>query len=549
MGRIRGRRLFIGLGLVTLALLRFVQILKQLSVASQSLPLNDKISSVLLDAPYRDNPWSSADLVVGDSNVTLLVPPNITKDAKPKSSPSSLHEEQINISSVEIGANKSLTERPADIHNILAPQNSTTTSSSSMPAADKNSTSRRNNNNSMSKPFFLFHVGIPKSGTTTLQCGLVDLAKQLAVKSKLFYLGKPCEPGQAGVDRLHRQNNETAIRGHYLQYELDSDSGTGYVSKSLKERLIFHGSREGHTTLLSVEAIAAFMVDARPQVWERLTKLLDQVHTRIIIGYRHYFEWLPSFYFQKYYRQANQHWSKRRPSLLQYILTNMKEYERLSKKFNTSFAAGKAHPTLAAARAFSYHSFDDIQILDFHQQSATGGDLTLHFVCHLLQPIADDVCHDLLVQQARNDTTNNAVKTKRQSYSLHAERITEDAYAKGFFKGITVKKQKMINDISNALKRPSFSNFTNHPFYLSCLSPKDQERLYNMSLSLYKEMIGDTSLKGNTNVPAGAKYEDGLSFDELFETAAQNHKFCELDTNLVLADDTFRSFLMKLNKK
>ena len=548
MGRIRGRRLFIGLGLVTLALLRFVQILKQLSVASQSLPLNDKISSVLLDAPYRDNPWSSADLVVGDSNVTLLVPPNITKDAKPKSSPSSLHEEQINISSVEIGANKSLTERPADIHNILAPQNSTTTSSSSMPAADKNSISRRNNRN-ISKPLFLFHVGIPKSGTTTLQCGLVDLAKQLAVKSKLFYLGKPCEPGQAGVDRLHRQNNETAIRGHYLQYELDSDSGTGYVSKSLKERLIFHGSREGHTTLLSVEAIAAFMVDARPQVWERLTKLLDQVHTRIIIGYRHYFEWLPSFYFQKYYRQANQHWSKRRPSLLQYILTNMKEYERLSKKFNTSFAAGKAHPTLAAARTFSYHSFDDIQILDFHQQSATGGDLTLHFVCHLLQPIADDVCHDLLVQQARNDTTNNAVKTKRQSYSLHAERITEDAYAKGFFKGTTVKKQKMINDISNALKRPLFSNFTNHPFYRSCLSSIDQDRLYNMSLSLYNEMIGGKFFRGNTKVPAGAKYEDGRSFDELFETAAQNHKFCEIDTDLVLADDKFKSLLIKLNKK
>ena len=217
VGRRRRGRLFIGLGLVALTLLRFVQILNQLSAASQSISWNDKISAVLLDAPsYRNNSLSS-DLV---SNVTLLVPPpNITKDAKPKSSSSpSLHKQDTEISSAEIGANESLTERPADIHNILAPQNSTTTSSSSMPAADKNSISRRNNRN-ISKPLFLFHVGIPKSGTTTLQCGLVDLAKQLAVKSKLFYLGKPCEPGQAGVDRLHRQNNETAIQGHYLQYE------------------------------------------------------------------------------------------------------------------------------------------------------------------------------------------------------------------------------------------------------------------------------------------------------------------------------------------
>ena len=131
-----------------------------------------------------------------------------------------------------------------------------------------------------SKPYFVFHVGPPKTATTTIQCGLSDVSGLLASKDSYYYLGKPC--GAASL-----RNNETALRGHYLQYELDAGR-LGYVGTRLEFRLKWHLSR-GNNIVFSVETFGL----KTNQGWDALLSLLKDWNVRIVVAYRRYYEWIP----------------------------------------------------------------------------------------------------------------------------------------------------------------------------------------------------------------------------------------------------------------
>ena len=42
------------------------------------------------------------------------------------------------------------------------------------------------------KPWLIVHIGPPKTGSTTIQCGLQKLSKLLADQDKYYFLGKHC---------------------------------------------------------------------------------------------------------------------------------------------------------------------------------------------------------------------------------------------------------------------------------------------------------------------------------------------------------------------
>ena len=151
---------------------------------------------------------------------------------------------------------------------------------------------------SSSMPTFVFHVGPPKTGTTTLQCGFSVLAKELSKNASTYYLGKNC-----GHISLPKENNETALAGHYLTFEIAALKTTGYNTAALRSRMEHHHAL-GNNILFSVESFASIdgsiHEEKKDQAWILFRDLFQNWNINIVIAYRHYFDWLPSMYFQRY---------------------------------------------------------------------------------------------------------------------------------------------------------------------------------------------------------------------------------------------------------
>ena len=183
-------------------------------------------------------------------------------------------------------------------------------------------------------------------------------------------------------------------------------------------------------------------------------------------------------------------------------------------------SAGRIHATIAAARDYSNY-FDHIHIFDFHQP----GDMTNNFICQML-PMAATVCKGLATKNESN------VPQQRISYSLDAEMLVEAAYRKGYFQKDTNKK-RTVEIVSKNLKR---SNYTTAE-YSSCLSQRDQARLFNASFSFWTEVTQHPAYTKHygyssvTNTPLESQLQT------LFRKSVSKNKFCEIDTEKVLATD------------
>jgi len=377
----------------------------------------------------------------------------------------------------------------------------------------------------VNKPSFIFHVGPPKTGTTTLQCGFAHLASELAEKASTYYLGKHCH----GIS-LQTQNNETALRGHYIWREVHRLKINGDVTAALQSRMEHHLALGNHL-LFSVENSAVKMAKQNDQVWKHFHSLFQNWSPHIVISYRHYFDWLPSVYFQQHidnrkYRTWPHQGGQLRRSLHLYLMQHVEKWEMA----NNQFSAGSYHPSISAVRNFSNY-FDHIQIFDFHQS----GDMTQNFVCKMLS-MASSVCEDL---QTKNENASAVVK--RVSRALNGEMLAEAAYSQGYFQG-SEDKRGIVKAISTRLEH---SKYTTTAAYRSCISQRDQTRLFNASLSFWRE-VGHhpVYIKRYRNTTTNVL---DLKHSTLFRNAVSKNKFCEINTEKVLATDDWTSFLRNID--
>jgi hypothetical protein len=407
-------------------------------------------------------------------------------------------------------------------------------------SSKKNNSSRNRQREQLQKSsspsYFVLHIGPPKTATTTIQCGLHHLSEQLATDDSYYYIGKSCPQ----LNGRPLGNNESAIAGHHLLMGLnDANPNTrGYVH--LKERLVFHKLRGDHI-VYSNEGFANHLEDKNAS-WECLQKLLQGWNVRIVIGYRHYFQWIRSLYYQQYLhaKKYKLNWpgqngkGRPHPPFLEYLDYHLKRWETgdVSVDGGHSARAFGHHLSLSTYKKFKLY-FDDVRFYNLYQD----GDLVTNFVCGML-PNADKTCASMKLEQDEEGPVAS-VKAKgllhRVSKSFDAHRISEAAYEKGIVKNSS-PKDKFVDLVERKIQATKLDS---NPTYLDCPSTSLEDRFFNASVSFEKEML----LVQNPSLPEKELEKIRYVHQNMFQMSKAEKAFCEINPDLVLKDQHWVDFL------
>ena len=349
------------------------------------------------------------------------------------------------------------------------------------------------------EPHFVFHIGIPKSGTTSIQCGLSQLSGNLASKDSYYFIGKPCAS-------VALQNGEMPVKFHYLVLHVNErkmDKTTTSLNATLHRHL--HRQDGGRTAgiVLSSEIFGTRKFHAQQSSFDFLKGLLEGYSVRIVVGYRRYFEWFPSMFDQSHY------------------------YAPLSESYVDKFrreitASNKTHMTVRATKIWSAQ-FDDVYVFNMHQD----GDLVTNFVCQALPGPPTNVCRELISSES---TAHNRVNNPGRE--LDWLRLIAAARELGWH----LTREMWRNT------KPLYETFqTTHPVeyqsLLSCLTEDEQEKLLNLSLAYEKELVATATANGNNKhleeLLLPSKLEEHR---EKFYKHVRKGKFCEFEAVRALSN-------------
>mmetsp|Transcript_30074 Transcript_30074/g.68950 ORF Transcript_30074/g.68950 Transcript_30074/m.68950 type:complete len:498 (-) Transcript_30074:29-1522(-) len=373
------------------------------------------------------------------------------------------------------------------------------------------------------KPYFIFHVGPPKTGTTTVQCGLQDVAENLARLDSYYYLGKPCiyirETREIG-------NNEIPLRGHEIFNELfyrvrrSTTMGTPNTKK-FQKRLRHHNALGNHL-IFSVERF--FGIKDNEENWKIMENLFEDWDVRIVLAYRHYFDWIPSLYYQ---RNKNNYLWKQSPTPSFHSFMD----EALDKLNFEKQNMASTHPTIAALRKYSKHF--KVQLFDIHNEK----DITKNFVCEVL-PSAKNVCKKLQLQAEKKEISPPRKYPEKINYSrsLDARLLFEAAYLENIIKIGKNPQQLQVKGFVKEFSR--WLEGQNQQKYSHCLSYEGRNRLLKASLQFEEEV--------QKFIPSEGWESKHV---QLFNETVKNKKFCQLDPKLVFESAEWETFALEFNTK
>ena len=469
------------------------------------------------------------------------------------------------------------------------------------------------------RPYFILHIGPPKTATTSIQCTLQQYSHELAVQDRYYYVGKTC-PGLPlihnnnttnGSTHTYMPNQERTIPGHYLIQGLNDHNPHNRGYEALQARIDYHYQRGNHI-IYSNEAFANHMIDQN-STWETLLSLFtknggaadEQAQAslptnrrnwkvRIVIGYRHYYDFIRSFYYQheKQNKHLNQKWpteghGKYHPAFLSYLDSHLQyvENQTIGKTQNGGVhnAAWGQHLTVSAYQKFQTH-FRDIRILNLHPTSPNPNDTTTakttnnadtigtQFVCDML-PTAHKTCALLRRQQQQQQSppsSSSQSQRVRPLQSLDDQRIAEAAFDRGYITEAS-PKDVIVRKIQQRLQETGLDHCTQEWIvrnYFVCPSAQLQQRFLTVSLEYEQEilrMMTRTARNNNNNndnktypYPNGTDYYDydyNYNYDKRValhkalydERDTKEYRFCEINTTKIVVDDPeWIQFLSKI---
>ena len=369
------------------------------------------------------------------------------------------------------------------------------------------------------KPYFVFHIGIPKSGTTTIQCGLTKLSGELASQDSYYYIGKQC--AWQGV-KHGLKNGETPFDAHTLAARLSQGKMEG-ILKTLNATLNRHLHRQvgGSTAgiVLSSENMVTYRFQTRQSTFDFLKGLLEGYSVRIVIGYRRYFEWMPSLFYQ---------YNLQEPLAQSYV-------EYIRRKLNTT----TSHMTTDATRKWNAQ-FEDVYVFNMHQD----GDLVTNFVCQALPGPPTHVCRTLLVDTSTNKATNATASYNDTSPNNKNRNVAKDI---NWLRLVAVARESGWKNTTEEEWERSQSRFevfqTNHPeeyqSFLSCLTKEEQEQLLNLSLAYEKELVATATAtvdKKNKHLGKLLSPSNVEDHRQNFYEHVRKRKYCEMDVYRALSN-------------
>ncbi|KAG7374856.1 hypothetical protein IV203_013951 [Nitzschia inconspicua] len=405
----------------------------------------------------------------------------------------------------------------------------TTTASSSRLTVPIRQSTFENGTKNVNMPYFILHVGPPKTATTFLQCGLNHQSGRLADKDNYFYLGRSCPTTPDIMD-----NGEDPIKPLYFIKSLGLGQQLNETFVQETRRRFLHHQRLGHHLILSTEHIsskATFQI-SQPMIWKRL---LEGFQVKIVVGYRHYFEWFPSYYYQSHLnKNFRAKWPSQGgetiPPLVEYMEQHLDRWESPKRDVTDRFAT---HMSLWMYQNWSLY-FDDVQVLDLHQP----GNVLVNFICHIL-PSATNTCDYLKQSSQTQDADENAlIRTQRVSSNLFPERIADTAWQLGMVPNDNVGSKKHVTTmIRGYLKELGLLQNGSMKQYWWCPSVSLKDRIYHASLSFLQSLHEIPSAR--QNMFAGHNWTLAVQqHREQFQRALRQHKFCDVNTTHILLQNS-----------
>jgi len=329
-------------------------------------------------------------------------------------------------------------------------------------------------NNDNDGPWLVLHIGPPKTATTTIQCGLEKYSLRLAKTDGYHFVGGGC--GTPNQEYIMPNGEETILRRlvlmalHHTGIEeegcggpqegnVTSESSALYREEKRLEWLQTQRHLEkfvhqidnlrslDRSVIVSGEQIGS-QLSNRKAVMERTVSMLTSMSAgagfapdkvRIVLAYRHFVDWLPSFHYQKYLvidSVMDRDWLTDRRRLVKPFLVYADEYltnwehhqKRVQKWFARKygkagnvagqveglplFPSGNSALQLLPTDRLSIHPSwwlytlwssyfplpNQVQVYDMHSpmnMNRPGDDMVTDFICHML-PTAKKTCQRLM---------------------------------------------------------------------------------------------------------------------------------------------------------
>jgi hypothetical protein len=281
-------------------------------------------------------------------------------------------------------------------------------------------TTTKTTTNNKNKPRLVLHIGPPKTGTSSIQCGLVGLNQTLVSLDNYYYLGKPCG------DSLGEGND--MLRLAYVFLSLNQRAELGEPPPDDLVQSLNRHLELGHNVIMSSENWGLLGED---NAFNLLLSCLAAFDVTIVNSYRYYHEWLPSVYFQQKHGPKGFTVTPTFENYMDTLFFLQVDYEDVDDNIlNTTTATAtdgvlltrmvREHQTVAPMLRYLKH-FDNVVIFDMHGPNGGGvDDLITSFVCRAL-PTAKKTCQLLQLQQRQQGPKKNA----QRSSTTHARSSTE----------------------------------------------------------------------------------------------------------------------------
>lgn len=431
---------------------------------------------------------------------------------------------------------------------VLEEEDSSETRSDTVVDAVKNSTAdetmKDEGGERIRMPRLIFHIGPQKTGTSTIQCELYRIEKQLN-KDNVYYIGSFI-PHMGCGGRPSHLKTQGIVSFNYHDFFACLNAGktsckkqqNGQRFQSFVDVLEYHRAK-GHDVVYSSEHLANFADVDGEDLWELLDELFRGFDVTVVFTYRHYFSWILSV-FNEVYKQAyigpsniftGDKWPGGKTS--RGISGNVVgSIPSLSGTIDTIMGGGS---DLLDKHARVYHALEKYQehmrveyfmmerpTLDRNASQTSLDGMVANFVCQIILD-AENACSYLKsAAKEKGDTIQN------NSVELEVDRLVTAVYEKGWFKNDAkgMPDEDNIVILRNGPIQRAFDEYlkdkkNDGAYPWECASKKDA--LLQKSIAIMHSMLqNETRRMVETQIRAD------------FSDYADKHKFCNLDVNLLM---------------
>jgi hypothetical protein len=388
------------------------------------------------------------------------------------------------------------------------------------------------------KPWLILHIGPPKTGSTSIQCGLHKYSKELADLDKFYYMGNKCDKGDAVMP-----NNETFVRTAWMSYYMNGNYDPNiehHIEDDVLPRIAEH-RRQGHNVIISGEHFFDTAGINDPESWNRFKNLSEGFQFKAIMVNRILLDWIPSFYFQAYRSSEDNI-----PTFLSFLDGAFKVWTE-GKLRAIRFGTGSVN---FLPKAEAWHSHFSLDIMDFHSTD-NDGDIFHNLVCQYL-PNATKTCNILNAQKeelrkakATSVTSKTGVIHANPGGSLDVQRIfaqaKKDPVTSRYINSTSSLKEKQ-GFLKNAKKvLMGVLSATPEHFYHECISLEASNTLKNVSSHVMQRLL---EMKTGKSIGDAEIKSIAASQEKFFQKNLVSGKYCDLDVEKLFMNDTIVSKLV-----